>query len=160
MWSTYIQPRTIEETVQLLAHYGKDARIVNGGTDLIIEVERKIRMPTTVIDVSRLPNMDYVREDGDYVRLGAGVTHNQVVASPLLRERAYPLVRACWEVGAPQIRNRGTIAGNLITASPANDSIPPLWALGAHVRLQSVRGERTLALKDFFSGVRRTAMEP
>jgi xanthine dehydrogenase iron-sulfur cluster and FAD-binding subunit A len=143
-----------------LAQYGKDARIINGGTDLIIEMERRLRTPQVVIDVSRLPNMDYIREDGDYIRLGAGVSHNQVVGAPLLRERAYPLARACWEVGAPQIRNRGTIAGNLITASPANDTITPLWAMGAEVKLKSMRGERVLPFSSFFKGVRKTALEP
>jgi xanthine dehydrogenase iron-sulfur cluster and FAD-binding subunit A len=160
MWDTYIQPRTVEETVRLLAQYGKDARLINGGTDLIIEIERKLRAPRIVIDVSRLPGMDYIREDGDYIRLGAGVTHNQVVGSQLLREKAYPLARACWEVGAPQIRNRGTISGNLITASPANDTITPLWAMGAEVKLKSVRGERVLPFSTFFRGVRKTALEP
>ncbi len=160
MWETFIQPRTVDETVQLLSQYGKEARLINGGTDLIIEMERKIRAPRVVIDVSRLPGMDYIREDGDYIRLGAGVTHNQAVASPLLREKAYPLARACWQVGAPQIRNRGTIAGNIITASPANDTITPLWAMGAEVRLKSVRGERVLPFSNFFLGVRKTALEP
>ncbi len=160
MWQEYVQPRTVDETVQLLAQYGDDARVINGGTDLLIEIGRKIRTPQVVIDVSRLPGLDYIREDGDYIRLGAGVTHNQAVASKLLRERAYPLARACWEVGAPQIRNRGTIAGNLITASPANDTITPLWAMGAEVRLKSVRGERVLPFSTFFKGVRKTALEP
>lgn len=160
MWTTYIQPRSIDETLQLLKQYGQKARIVNGGTDLIIEIERKIRTPDVVIDVSRLPNLDYIHEDGDYIRLGAGVTHNQAVGSRLLREKAYPLARACWEVGAPQIRNRGTIAGNLITASPANDTITPLWAMGAEVKLKSTRGERVLSFSAFFKGVRKTALEP
>ncbi len=160
MWDAYIQPRTIDETVQLLAQYGQDARIINGGTDLLIEIERKIRTPSVLIDASRLPGMDYIREDGDYVRLGAGVTHNQVVGSRLLREKAYPLARACWEVGAPQIRNRGTVAGNLITASPANDTITPLWAMGAEVKLKSARRERVVPFSNFFKGVRKTALEP
>lgn len=160
MWETYIQPRTIDETVQLLAQHGKEARIINGGTDLIIEMERGLRTPRIVVDVSRIPKMDDIREEGDYIRLGAGVTHNQVVGSPLLREKAYPLARACWEVGAPQVRNRGTIAGNLITASPANDTITPLWAMGAEVKLKSVRGERVLPFSTFFKGVRKTALEP
>jgi carbon-monoxide dehydrogenase medium subunit len=160
MWHTYIQPRTIDETLQLLNRHGADARIINGGTDLLIEIERKIRSPQVLIDISRVPEQDTIREEGDYIRLGPGVTHNQVVGSELLKRLAYPLVRACWEVGAPQIRNRGTIAGNIVTASPANDTIVPLWAMGAEVRLRSVRGERVVPFSNFFKGVRKTAMEP
>jgi len=173
MWKAYIQASSVDETLQLLAQYSERARLINGGTDLIIEIERKLRAPEFVIDVSRIAGLAEIRIDGaqtsevsetsevsPMVHLGAGVTHNQVVAHPLLRERAFALVRACWEVGAPQIRNRGTLAGNLITASPANDTIAPLWALGAAVTLRSARGERTLALHDFFRGVRRTALEP
>ncbi len=161
MWQTYIQPRTVDETLDLLAQYAPAARVVNGGTDLLIEIERKIRAPQVVIDVSRLPRLDEIRFEDGMFHLGAGVTHNQVVGNAQLRAHAYPLVRACWEIGAPQIRNRGTVAGNLITASPANDTIPPLWVLGAEVTLKSkARGERTIDFAEFFRGVRKTALEP
>ena len=160
MWDKYFTATSVKDALDLLAQYGKEARVINGGTDLLIEIERKVRAPSVVIDVSRIPGLDEIRfEDGTF-RLGASVTHNQVVGNQLLVERAYPLVRACWEVGAPQIRNRGTIAGNLITASPANDTITPLWAMGAWVTLKSAaRGERQIALDEFMRGVRRTALE-
>ncbi|MBI5876357.1 MAG: FAD binding domain-containing protein [Chloroflexi bacterium] len=160
MWQHYHQPASLAEALDLLAQYREQARIVNGGTDLLIEIERKLRAPQAVIDISRIAGLDVITVDAGTVRLGAGVTHNQVVAHPFLRERAFALARACWDVGAPQIRNRGTVAGNLVTASPANDTITPLWALGASVVLRSARGTRTLALPEFYQGVRRTALEP
>lgn len=161
MWKTYLQPRTIEEALEHLSRYREQARIINGGTDLLIEIERGLRKPDIVIDVSRIPGLDEIRLEDGRIHLGAGVTHNQAVSSPLMRKLAYPLARACWEVGAPQIRNRGTVAGNIITASPANDTITPLMALGAQVTLQSAkRGERTLPLSMFLLGVRKTALAP
>ena len=161
MWQIYHAPKTVDEALQILAEHRENARLIAGGTDLIIEIERQIRSPKVVVDISRLPDMDNIHQDSNNrIHLGPLVTHNQVVGSALCNERAYPLVKACWEVGAPQIRNRGTIAGNLVTASPANDTITPLWAMDAEVTLQSIRGRRTLSFSDFFIGVRQTALEP
>ncbi|MCU0514402.1 MAG: FAD binding domain-containing protein [Anaerolineae bacterium] len=161
MWENYYTVSRLAEALELLAEHREKARIIAGGTDLLIELERGSRPGVTaLIDITRVPGLDNISLHGETIRLGALVNHNHVAGSALLVQRALPLAQASWEVGAPQIRNRATVAGNLITASPANDTIVPLLALGAEVTLSSLAGERSVPLKDFYTGLRRTVMRP
>ena len=162
MWKNYYSVTSIAEALKILSENHGNARIVAGGTDLILELERGVRQGIdTLIDITRVPCLDeIVMDEDEIIHLGPMVTHNHCVASKLIIERMFPLAQATWEVGAPQIRNRGTVAGNLITGSPANDTITPLMALGASVRLASAGGERVVPLVEFFTGVRRTVMAP
>ncbi|MDQ6823319.1 MAG: FAD binding domain-containing protein, partial [Candidatus Eremiobacteraeota bacterium] len=91
--------------------YGPAARIVAGGTDVLVELQRNIKPTRTLIDITALRELRYVRDDGDAIALGGLATHNDVLASSLCRRSLLPLVQACIEVGAPQIRTRGTVAG-------------------------------------------------
>ncbi len=160
MWQHYFQPASLPEALELLRVHAREARIVSGGTDVLVELQRGIRPTTTLIDITALLDLKYVRQTGEQILLGGLATHNDVVASSACVHRGLPLAQACYEVGAPQIRTRGTVAGNLITASPANDTITPLMALGAEVVLQSASSKRVVQLQDFYRGVRQTVLRP
>ena len=159
MYRFYASPTTLADALKLKAEHGAAARFLAGGTDLLIELTRDKSAESAqvgLIDLTRILGMAEIWEEDGALHLGPLVTHNQCVRSRLIVEEAFPLARACWEVGAPQIRNRATIVGNLVTASPANDTIVPLLALDASVRVESgKRGSRTLPLAQFFRGVRR-----
>jgi carbon-monoxide dehydrogenase medium subunit len=161
MINTYINCATIGDAVSALAEYQGRAKIIAGGTDLVLELEKGAYSDRDVlIDVSRITDLDQITLDSQgMIHLGSMVTHNHVVSSSLLHEKAPLLVEACFGVGSPQIRNRGTVTGNLITGSPANDTISPLMALNASLTLVSLRGTRRVALNDFYKGVRKTVIE-
>jgi xanthine dehydrogenase iron-sulfur cluster and FAD-binding subunit A len=166
MYRFYESPATLDEALRLKAEHGENARILAGGTDLLIELDRGVRKAPDgdapgLIDLTRIPGLAEITAADGWIHLGPLVTHNQCVASPIIVQHAFPLARACWELGAPQIRNRATVAGNLITASPANDTIVPLLALDATVTVRSAaRGDRHMALDRFMLGFRKVDLRP
>ncbi|HDD55502.1 MAG TPA: 2Fe-2S iron-sulfur cluster binding domain-containing protein [Chloroflexi bacterium] len=161
MWQEYVNAESISQVLSVLAEKKEEARVIAGGTDLVLELRQGLHEPIqTLIDITRIEDLCQIRLEGDFLRLGAGVTHNQCLADPNIREFALPLALASWEVGAPQIRNAGTVVGNLVTASPANDTIVPLIALKARLEIQSLKGERVIPLKDFYTGVRKHVLQP
>jgi len=157
-WQQVLQPRSLAEALAFLAKADEQTRIVAGGTDVLVELQRGVKPARTLIDVSKLTALKYVRAEGEAIAIGGLATHNDVLASRECIEYALPLVQACAEVGAPQIRTRGTIAGNLVTASPANDTIAPLVALDASIELFSATQTRVLPVEQFFTGFRTTAL--
>jgi carbon-monoxide dehydrogenase medium subunit len=161
MWREYITVKSLDEAVELIGESPEDTRIIAGATDLMLELENKIHPQIhRLIDITRIPAVDGITIDDGWIHLGPLVTHNHCASSQLVQDHAFALAKACWEVGSPQIRNRGTIVGNLITASPANDSIPPLMALGAEINLKSTESERSVPLDQFYRGVRQTMLNP
>ena len=161
MWQTYYTPTRLEDALQLLSDNASNARIIAGGTDLMIELQRGIRQADVLIDVTRIGGLDGIRlDDSGTIHIGPTVTHNVAMSTDLLVERAFPLAMACWRIGTPQLRNRGTIAGNLVTASPSNDTIPALQVLNAQVTLRNAQGERTVPLASFHTGVHATILAP
>lgn len=161
MWERYWTVANIDEAISLLNEEEKQAKIIAGGTDLILELKQGLHPQTqTLIDISRIPNLNNIWEDQEgYIHIGPNVTHNHCVASELLRGNAFLLAQAAYSVGAPQIRNLGTIYGNVITASPANDTISPLVALDALLTIQSKSHTREIRLCDFYKGVRKTSLK-
>ena len=146
----------------VLAARAPSARAVAGGTDLLLEISRGARTGIdTLVDLSVLDGLDSITENSGRVELGPLVTHGDVVGWERMLSVGLPLAQACLEVGGPQLRNRATIVGNLVTASPANDTISALYALGADVTVSSAGGvHRTMPIEHFFTGFRATALEP
>jgi carbon-monoxide dehydrogenase medium subunit len=152
---------TVGEALEMLAAEGPRARVIAGGTDLLLEMQRRQRPDVdTLIDITGIPGLARIELEDDRIHIGALTTHNQVVASDLAWQRLTPLAQACHEVASPQLRNQATVVGNLVTASPANDTITPLRALGTTLLVESAEGSRSLDLSDLHTGVRTTTLRP
>jgi xanthine dehydrogenase iron-sulfur cluster and FAD-binding subunit A len=151
---------TLADALKLLAEHGTTARPIAGGTDLVLQIARgAVTGIDILVDLSRVPELGQIERVGDVLRIGALVTHGEIVSSDEVVRHALALAQASAEVGAPALRNRATVVGNIVTASPANDTISALWALDATVVIVSLGGERRVRLREFFPGIRRTLLE-
>jgi len=160
MWDDYYLVSSLDEAIELLDQLPGQAKIIAGGTDLMLELKKNMHPEVrTIIDITRIRGLDFILEDDETIHIGPLVTHNQCLVSETLIRHALPLVKAAQSIGAAQIRNAGTVYGNLITASPANDTISPLIALEAELLIRSKDNERWVKLADFYTGVRKTTLE-
>jgi CO/xanthine dehydrogenase FAD-binding subunit len=153
----FLRPRTWDEALQMRSAH-PDAVAIAGGTDVLVGLNFGHLRPSRLLDLTRVGELqDWSTEDGA-VRLGAGVSYTRVITE--LGDRLPGLAMAARTIGSPQIRTRGTVGGNLATASPAGDAHPALLAADAVVEVASLRGSRRIPVTDFFTGVKRTAIDP
>jgi len=161
MWETYHTVCCVEDALAILETEKQKAKIIAGGTDLVLEIKKGLHPEVrTLIDINRIAGLDRIWEEGEFVHIGPIVTHNHALVSKTLIKYALPLVKAAQSIGAAQIRNVGTIFGNVITGSPANDTISPLVALNAELLIQSKREKKWVSITDFYQGVRKTILSP
>jgi len=155
----YLEPSTLSEVLSMLDQYRGKAKILAGGTDLIIQMKQKRILPEYIINLKKIPHLDYIEFDGKLLRIGPLVTHTDVSNSPIIKRDFDLLAEASLAVGVVQTRNRGTVGGNICNASPSADTPPALIALGAMLKIVSSNGERIIRIEDFFRGPFQTSLE-
>ncbi len=156
----YLLPGTLAEALEMLSSYPGNAVVLAGGTDLIPKLRtRKIKPPEYIVDLKNIPDLDYIRYDSaNGLSFGALAAIRAFEKSPLIKEKYPILFEAAESMASIQVRNRGTIAGNICNAVPSADSAPALLCLGARVKITSRQGERTVNIEDFFTGPNKTAI--
>ena len=156
----YFQPKTVSEAVSLLASYGEEAKILAGGTDLLALMRNRILKPKCVIDITRITGLDYISyQNGDGLRIGALATLRAVELSKVVKDKYLVLYEAAQQMGSTQIKNMGTVAGNLCRASPSADTAPALLVLGAAVRVAGPSETRIVPLDSLFIGPGETVLK-
>ncbi len=155
----YLKPSSLEEAIGLLKQYGGQAKLIAGGTDVMVDIRQKKYAPQVLISLRGIEGLSYIREEDGGLRIGALTTHRELEKSPLVRERLGALADAVDNLGSVQIRNVATIGGNICNAAPSADTAPPLLVLGASVRIKGSEGERVLPLEEFFLGPGETALK-
>lgn len=161
LWTHYHTPTSVDEALSLLQSYAGQARVIAGGTDLLLEIRQGHKSaPDALIDVTAIPELRAVEQDGDTLLIGAGVTHTRIVGDPLIAARATCLVESCGVVGGPQVRNVGTLGGNVAHALPAGDGTTSLVALDAQAEV-IVEGERRwYPIQELFLGPGQSLLDP
>lgn len=150
MWREYLFPENIEEAVSILNSSKGTARIIAGGTDLMLDLEGGRHELEKLVDLSKINELSQITEENGMIKIGANVTCSQVVNSELVRQKAPALAQGARKLGSKQIRNMATIAGNVVRAQPAADTAVPLVALGAKLEIVSTDGARTMDILDAY----------
>ena len=154
----YYTARNLKEALELAEQFGPRKRFLSGGTDVTVRLKEGLVKEDVIIDLSHVPELRFVREESGIVHVGAGATHADLSASPILLEHGRALALAASRVGGPQIRNMGTVGGNVANASPAGDTIPALIVLDAVVSIASRTATREVPIIYFFTGPGRSVL--
>jgi aerobic carbon-monoxide dehydrogenase medium subunit len=155
-----LQPRSVDEAVELLAKHGDEARAIGGGTTLIILMKQRALHYPYLVDLQTIPGLNQISAENDALRIGALTTHRAVELSPVIRE-AFPVITEAFsKIGNVRVRQTASVGGNLAHADYRLDPPPPLLVLGAAVYARGPNGSRTIPIKDFFRGLYETALEP
>jgi CO/xanthine dehydrogenase FAD-binding subunit len=157
---SHLFPSSLKEAVEMLHAEGGKARLIAGGTDLILEIRDQTNEFEVLVDLGHIPGLDQIERKGELIHLGPLVTMAKAESSALLKQDAIALAEACSWVGGPQIRNRATLTGNIVSAQPAADGAIALLALDARLKILSRHGERTLMLAESYAGVGRSNVDP
>jgi aerobic carbon-monoxide dehydrogenase medium subunit len=156
----YLKPNGIGEAIELLRRYGDDAKLLAGGQSLVPMMKLRVARPKYLIDIHRIDDLNYIREEAGQIRIGAMTRHVQIEESRLIGDRLPILREAASEIGDAQVRNRGTIGGGLAEADPAGDYGAVVLALNAQLKCAGARGERVIPADEFFTFAYTTTMEP
>jgi carbon-monoxide dehydrogenase medium subunit len=154
----YFKPKTIEEALTLLTQYGEKAKLIAGGTDVIVMMKQKTMAPDVLISLQGVPGLDQIKYNGT-LSIGPMVTHRMIEKSELIKKDFSALADAVGWLGSIQIRNVATIGGNICTAAPSADTVTPLLVLGTQVKIKSLKEERSVPLEEFFKGPGETVLK-
>lgn len=162
LWNHYYTPNTVDDAISLLANHHGEARVIAGGTDLLIDAKANPQAHpfAALVDITRIPELCAITREGDTVTIGAGVTHTQIVASPIVQEAGICLVESCGVIGGPQVRNVATLGGNVAHALPAGDGTTSLVALDAQVEVVHAGERKWVNIREMFKGTAQSLLDP